>query len=108
MEQPLGHGSMIGGFILLALFPVVESKVENPMFRLDLFKIKMFSYANVAGFLSSLSRGGMMFMLILLLQGIWLPLHGYSYESTPFCWSLHVTPHPGSDNNGTHLGNTLR
>ncbi|BDZ69900.1 MFS transporter [Methanobacterium petrolearium] len=84
--------AMITGFILPALFPVVESKVENPMFRLDLFKIKMFTYANLAGFLSSLSRGGMMFMLILLLQGIWLPLHGYSYESTPFWAGVYMLP----------------
>lgn len=91
-NNPWVMASMIGGFILLALFPVVESKMENPMFRLDLFKIKMFSYANVAGFLSSLSRGGMMFMLILLLQGIWLPLHGYSYESTPFWAGVYMLP----------------
>jgi len=84
--------SMVVGFILLVLFPVVESKVKDPMFRLDLFKIKMFTYANVAGFLSALSRGGMMFMLILLLQGIWLPLHGYSYESTPFWAGVYMLP----------------
>ncbi len=90
--NPWVIASMIGGFILLALFPVVESKAENPMFRLDLFRIKMFTYANLAGFLSSLSRGGMMFMLILLLQGIWLPLHGYSYESTPFWAGVYMLP----------------
>lgn len=90
--NPLVIASMIIGFVLLALFPVVESKVENPMFRLDLFKIKMFTYANLAGFLNSLSRGGMMFMLILLLQGIWLPLHGYSYESTPFWAGVYMLP----------------
>lgn len=84
--------SMVVGFILLVLFPVVESKVKDPMFRLDLFRIKMFTYANVAGFLSALSRGGMMFMLILLLQGIWLPLHGYSYESTPFWAGVYMLP----------------
>ncbi|MBI5459434.1 MFS transporter [Methanobacterium sp.] len=91
-NNPLVIASMIVGFLLLALFPVVESKVENPMFRLDLFRIKMFTYANLAGFLSSLSRGGMMFMLILLLQGIWLPLHGYSYESTPFWAGVYMLP----------------
>ncbi|MFA0832996.1 MAG: MFS transporter [Methanobacterium formicicum] len=91
-NNPWVIASMIVGFILLVLFPVVESKVENPMFRLDLFRIKMFTYANVAGFLSALSRGGMMFMLILLLQGIWLPLHGYSYESTPFWAGVYMLP----------------
>jgi MFS family permease len=91
-NNPWVMASMVIGFLLLVLFPVVESKVENPMFRLDLFRIKMFTYANVAGFLSALSRGGMMFMLILLLQGIWLPLHGYSYESTPFWAGVYMLP----------------
>ncbi|EKF86744.1 MFS transporter [Methanobacterium formicicum] len=91
-NNPWVIASMVVGFLLLVLFPVVESKVENPMFRLDLFRIKMFTYANVAGFLSALSRGGMMFMLILLLQGIWLPLHGYSYESTPFWAGVYMLP----------------
>lgn len=84
--------SMIIGSALLILFPFIENRVESPMFRLDLFKIRMFTYANAAGLLSSLSRGGMMFMLILLLQGIWLPLHGYSYQSTPFWAGIYMIP----------------
>ena len=84
--------SMIIGLALLILFLFVESKVESPMFRLDLFKNRMFAYSNLAGLLSSLSRGGMMFMLILLLQGIWLPLHGYSYQSTPFWAGIYMLP----------------
>lgn len=90
--NPWVIASLIGGTILLILFPIVESRVENPMFRMDLFKIKMFAFANSAGFLNALSRGGMMFMLILLLQGIWLPLHGYSYESTPFWAGVYMLP----------------
>ena len=62
------------------------------MFRLDLFKNKSFAYANIAGLLGALGRGGMMFMLILLLQGIWLPLHGYSYASTPFWAGVYMLP----------------
>jgi MFS family permease len=84
--------SMIMGLTLLILFPFIENRVESPMFRLDLFKIRMFTYANLAGLLSSLSRGGLMFMLILLLQGIWLPLHGYSYQSTPFWAGIYMIP----------------
>ena len=84
--------SLITGFALLILFPIIENRVESPMFRLDLFKIRMFTYANLAGLLSSLSRGGLMFMLILLLQGIWLPLHGYSYQSTPFWAGIYMIP----------------
>ncbi len=97
-NSPMGWGnpwviaSMLIGLILLILFPIIESRVESPMFRLDLFKNRMFTYANGAGLLSALSRGGMMFMLILLLQGIWLPLHGYSYASTPFWAGIYMIP----------------
>lgn len=84
--------SMILGVVSLALFPIIESKVEFPMFRLDLFKIRMFTSANVAGLLSALSRGGLMFILVILLQGIWLPLHGYSYDSTPFWAGIYMLP----------------
>ena len=91
-NNPWVIGAMVIGFILLAVFPFIENRVENPMFRMDLFKVKMFSYANLAGFLNALGRGGMMFMLIILLQGIWLPLHGYSYESTPFWAGVYMLP----------------
>jgi MFS family permease len=84
--------SMILGLISLILFPIVENRVESPMFRLDLFKNRSFMYANLAGLLGALGRGGMMFMLILLLQGIWLPLHGYSYSSTPFWAGIYMLP----------------
>ena len=84
--------AMAIGLVLLAAFPFIENRVKNPMFRMDLFKIKSFTYANVAGFLNALGRGGMMFMLIILLQGIWLPLHGYSYESTPFWAGVYMLP----------------
>ena len=84
--------SLFIGLFSLILFPFVENRVESPMFRLDLFKIKSFAYANIAGLLGSLGRGGMMFMLILLLQGIWLPLHGYSYTSTPFWAGIYMLP----------------
>jgi MFS family permease len=91
-NNPWVIASLILGLISLILFPVVENRVESPMFRLDLFKNKSFTYANLAGLLGALGRGGMMFMLILLLQGIWLPLHGYSYESTPFWAGIYMLP----------------
>lgn len=58
-------------------------RVEDPMFRLELFKIRMFAAGNASGFLGSVARGGLQFMLVIWLQGIWLPLHGYNYEVTP-------------------------
>ena len=80
-----------GGGLLIA-FPFIESRVADPMFRLDLFKNRMFASGNAATFLSALSRGGVMIMLVILLQGIWLPLHGYSYDSTPFWAGIFMIP----------------
>jgi MFS family permease len=84
--------SMIVGAALLLIFPFIEKRVESPMFKMDLFKNRMFTYANIAGFLASINRGAVMFVLILLLQGVWLPLHGYSYESTPFWAGIYMIP----------------
>lgn len=90
--NPLVIASLVVGFILLAAFPFVERRVEDPMFRMDLFRIKNFAFGNGAGFLSALSRGGVMIVLIIFLQGIWLPLHGYSFESTPFWAGIYMLP----------------
>lgn len=84
--------AMALGLVLMPIFLYIETRVEVPMFNLKLFKIKMFSFANLAGLFNSLARGGMMFMLVILLQGIWLPLHGYSYESTPFWAGVYILP----------------
>ncbi len=95
---PMGWGSPVvqaliaGGVILLALFIWIETRVADPMFRLELFKIRMFTAGNIAGFLSALGRGGLQFMLIIWLQGIWLPLHGYSFEQTPLWAGIYMTP----------------
>ena len=91
-SNPWVIASMIIGLFSLILFPFIENRVESPMFRLDLFKNRSFAFANMAGLLGSLGRGGLMFMLILLLQGIWLPLHGYSYDSTPFWAGIYMLP----------------
>jgi len=90
--NPWVIASILLGFISMILFGFVESRVESPMFRLDLFKNKSFAYANLAGLLGALGRGGVMFMIILLLQGIYLPLHGYSYSSTPFWGGIYMLP----------------
>jgi MFS family permease len=84
--------SLAGGVVLLSVFVVIERRVEAPMFRLELFKIRAFSGGSVATFLAALSRGGLMFMLILWLQGIWLPLHGYSFEDTPLWAGIYMLP----------------
>jgi MFS family permease len=81
-----------GGIIALLAFVVIESRVKNPMFRLSLFKIRAFTFGTLSTFLSALGRGGLMFMLIIWLQGIWLPLHGYSFEQTPLWAGILMLP----------------
>ncbi len=85
-------GLLASGIAVLIAFPFIETKVPNPMFRLDLFKNRMFSAANIAGLFASVGRGGVQIMLIILLQGIWLPLHGISYHATPFWAGIYMLP----------------
>ncbi len=90
--NPKVYGSMIGGLVLLAVFAVIEVRTEDPMFRLSLFRIRAFTFGNIATLLASLGRGGLMFMLIMWLQGIWLPLHGYSFSQTPLWAGVYMLP----------------
>jgi EmrB/QacA subfamily drug resistance transporter len=83
---------LISGVILLAAFFFIEQRVESPMFDLKLFNIRPFTAGNIANLLSSVGRGGLQFMLIIWLQGIWLPLHGYSFESTPLWAGIYMLP----------------
>ncbi len=83
---------MGGGLVLLSVFAYIETRVEDPMFRLSLFRIRAFTAGNIATLLASLGRGGLMFMLIMWLQGIWLPLHGYSFSSTPLWAGIYMLP----------------
>jgi MFS family permease len=81
-----------GGVALLAAFAVIETRVADPMFRLSLFKIRPFTAGNLASLLSSLGRGGLMFILIIWLQGIYLPIHGYSFSQTPLWAGIAMLP----------------
>ena len=90
--SPLVLTLLLGGMALLALFLVVERRSEDPLFHLDLFRIRAFSAGNLAGLLASISRGGLQFMLIIWLQGIWLPLHGYSFAATPLWAGIYMIP----------------
>jgi MFS family permease len=90
--SPVVISSMVLGVLLLIAFCIIETKVEQPMFQLQLFKIRAFSSGVVASFLAALSRGGLMFMLIIWLQGIWLPLHGYAFSVTPLWAGIAMLP----------------
>ena len=81
----------VGAGVLVA-FAVIETRVAHPMFRLSLFRIRAFTFGTTSTFLSALGRGGLMFMLIIWLQGIWLPQHGYSFEKTPFWAGIYMLP----------------
>ncbi len=83
---------LVLGAALQTAFAIIESRVAEPMFRLPLFKIKAFTFGTLATFLSAIGRGGLMFMLIIWLQGIWLPLHGYSFEQTPLWAGILMIP----------------
>ncbi len=84
--------AIVGGIAMLALFVVIELRSKAPMFEMRLFRIRAFAMANLAGLLASVSRGGLQFMLIIWLQGIWLPLHGYAYEDTPLWAGIYLLP----------------
>jgi MFS family permease len=90
--SPVVLAAMGVGLVLLALFVVIELRVDDPMFSLGLFRIRAFSAGSIATFLASLGRGGLMFMLIIWLQGIWLPLHGYSFVQTPLWAGIYMLP----------------
>ena len=84
--------AIFGGIAVLVLFGWVETRVAQPMFRLDLFRIRAFTLGNIAGLLGALGRGGIQFMLIIWLQGIWLPQHGYSFSRTPLWAGIYMVP----------------
>jgi MFS family permease len=83
---------VFGGIAVLVLFCWVETKVAAPMFRLGLFKVRAFTAGNIAGLLGALGRGGIQFMLIIWLQGIWLPQHGKSFAETPLWAGISMVP----------------
>ncbi|MGX1668991.1 MFS transporter [Streptomyces sp. NPDC055400] len=90
--NPWVIAAIAGGVAVLVVFCVVETKVPEPMFHLSLFRIRAFTAGNVASLLAALGRGGLMFILIIWLQGIWLPRHGYGFEQTPLWAGIYMLP----------------
>ena len=90
--SPWVVAGLAGGTALLVAFGIIETRVAEPLFQLSLFRIRAFAAGNVAGFAVSVARGGLQFMLIIWLQGIWLPLHGYNYGDTPLWCGIFLLP----------------
>jgi MFS family permease len=96
--HPVGWGSarvlalMAGSVACLVAFAVIEARSEHPMFRLPLFRVRAFTFGTLSTFLSAVARGGLMFMLIIWLQGIWLPQHGYDFTETPVWAAIYMLP----------------
>ena len=90
--DPAIFGSLAGGVLLLVAFAFIETRTAEPMFQLSLYRIRAFTAGNVAAFAVSIARGGLQFVLIIWLQGIWLPLHGYDYTQTPLWAGIFLLP----------------
>jgi MFS family permease len=96
--HPVGWGSprvlglLAGAIVCLVTFVRIERRAPDPMFRLPLFRIRAFTFGTLSTFLSSVARGGLMFMLIIWLQGIWLPQHGYDFTETPLRAGIYMLP----------------
>jgi MFS family permease len=90
--SPFVLAMLLGGVALLVVFCIVELHVDEPMFHLELFRIRAFTAGNFAALLAAMGRGGLQFILIIWLQGIWLPLHGYAFSQTPLWAGIYMLP----------------
>jgi len=90
--SPFVLATLLGGVALLAVFCVIELHVDEPMFHLELFRIRAFAAGNLAALLAAMGRGGLQFILIIWLQGIWLPEHGYNFAQTPLWAGIYLVP----------------
>jgi MFS family permease len=90
--SPFVLGCLVGGVLLLVAFALIEQRVADPMFHLPLFRIRAFTAGSLSSLLASMGRGGLMFILIIWLQGIWLPLHGYDFSRTPLWAGIYMLP----------------
>jgi MFS family permease len=90
--NPWVIAGLAGGVALLIVFGLIETRVAEPMFQLSLFRIRAFAAGNIASLAVSIARGGLQFMLIIWLQGIWLPLHGYNFGDTPLWAGIFLLP----------------
>ncbi|HLK01532.1 MAG TPA: MFS transporter [Streptosporangiaceae bacterium] len=91
-SSPWVLGGLIAGAVLLVAFCVLETRIAEPMFEMSLFRIRAFAAGNLASLLGSIARGGLQFMLVIWLAGIWLPQHGYDFTQTPLWAGIYMLP----------------
>jgi len=90
--SPFVLGGLAIGIVLLIAFCYYETKIPEPMFDMRLFRIRAFAAGNLASLLGAIARGGLQFMLVIWLAGIWLPLHGYNFVDTPLWAGIYMLP----------------
>jgi len=90
--SPVVIAELGGGVVLLAIFAIIESRVADPMVHLRLFRIRAYTAGNLASLLTATARGGLQFVLVIWLQGIWLPEHGYNFSDTPLWAGIYMLP----------------
>jgi MFS family permease len=90
--NPLVLGGFLAGALLMTMFVLIELRTEDPMFKLNLFRNRSFAAGNISMVLAGIARGGLQFMLVIWLQGVWLPLHGVSFEQTPLLAAVYMLP----------------
>jgi MFS family permease len=93
--NPWVDAGLAGGAALLITFGIIETKIPEPMFRMALFRIRAFAAGNAASLMGAIARGGLQFMLVIWLAGIWLPLHGYNFVVTPLWAGIYMLPLTG-------------
>ena len=91
-ESPRVLALLVASVVSLSAFAVIERRSAEPMFRLPLFRIRAFTFGTLSTFLSAVARGGLMFMLIIWLQRIWLPQHGYDFTEAPLWAGIYMLP----------------
>ena len=92
LGEPPGADPARGAVACLVVFAQIERRSAHPMFNLALFRIRAFTFGTLSTFLSSIARGGLMFMLVIWLQGVWLPQHGFDFTETPLWAGIYMLP----------------
>ncbi len=93
--SPFVLSCLVVGIITLFFFARIEMRSPDPMFRLSLFRIRAFTTGSISTLFSAIGRGGLMFTMVIWLQGIWLPLHGYNFSNTPLWAGIALLPLTG-------------